>query len=105
MANWPPTMIQDISVYLSSRDVQIEKVSLTRRLLSDYKDQKAYSYFSSKWLFEIYKHNLTEDSLYCFLKARCRPSQRLSDLPHDVWICIQKKSGAIQSAYCSCFAG
>ena len=35
MATWPPTMIQDISVYLSSHDVQIEKVSLTRRILTE----------------------------------------------------------------------
>ena len=50
LANWPPTLIQDISVYLNKHDTVTGKVSLTKRLLSDYKEQKAYSYFQSKFI-------------------------------------------------------
>ncbi|KAL3857710.1 hypothetical protein ACJMK2_012352 [Sinanodonta woodiana] len=33
------------------------------------------------------------------------PSQHLNSEPHKVWICAEKKSGAVRSAYCTCFAG
>ena len=47
--------------------------------LSDYKTSKAYSY-----------------CLYCFLKANCRPSERLNDPPHKLWICVSKKDAVIK---------
>ena len=61
-ANWPCVMIQDISVYLTKHDVKTKDASLTKRLLSDYKEQKAYSYFSSQWLFEMHLHNISNES-------------------------------------------
>lgn len=105
MKLWPPTMIQDISVYLCNHDVEIEKVSLSKRLLTDYKEQKAYSYFCSKFVFEVYYNCISTTSNYCFIKSKCTPSQRINDVPHELWICIEKDTGKIHSAYCSCFAG
>ena len=105
MKCWPPTLIQDISIYLNKHEIVVEKVSLTKRLLCDYKEQKAYSYFSSKFVFEIEYHPISDKSEYCFLKSKCSPSQRLSDIPHDVWVSVKKQTGEINSAYCTCFAG
>ncbi len=105
MPSWPPTMIQDIGVYLGRLEpFRNEGPKFTNRLPSDYKDQKAYSYFSSRWLLKIHYHPISDDSPYCFLKAQCTPSQRISQPPH-VWVLLHKNSGYIHSAFCTFFAG
>ena len=53
---WPCTMITDISEYLNEHDTDIAKCSLRKRLLCDYKEGKAFSYYSSKFLFEVLYH-------------------------------------------------
>ena len=105
MSSWPPTLIQDISVYLSKHDTVTDKVSLSKRLLCDYKEQKAYSYFTSKFIFEVMYHNIKLESAYCFMKCKCQPSQRVTDVAHDVWVLLRKHTGDIVCAYCTCFAG
>jgi hypothetical protein len=99
---WPCTMISD---YLRKQEDNMDKIPLRQRLLSDYKEGKAFSYFASKFLMEILYHQISPLSEYCFLKAKCTPSYAVHDDPHDVWVCIHKKTGAIYSAYCTCFAG
>ena len=101
MSMWPPTMYGDIAEYL----VDSSERDLRTRLLTDYKEGKAFSYFDSKWLKEVYYHPVSDSSEYCFLKAKCCPSMNVSHDPHDVWVCIHKKTGKINSGYCSCFAG
>ena len=81
------------------------KKTFSHRLSSEYKDQKGFSYFSSQWLFEVKYHDISTISNYCFLKANCRPSIRLDNPSHEVWVLIEKKTGVIQSGICSCFAG
>ncbi|XP_034030131.1 uncharacterized protein LOC117513977 [Thalassophryne amazonica] len=99
--HWPPCMFYDMSEYLISR---VER-DLQTRLLTDYKEGKAYSYFDSKWLKEVYYHPISDNSVYCFLKADYTPSMNIRSLPHRVWVCIIKKTGKVVSSYCTCFAG
>ena len=73
--------------------------------VSDYKTSKAYSCFNRGWLGPLPFHNISQDCLYCFLKANCRPSERLNDPPHKLWICVSKKDAVIKASYCSCMAG
>ena len=37
--------------------------------------------------------------------APCRPSQRINDALHRLWICLEKVSGEIMSSNCTCMAG
>ncbi|CAL9683155.1 unnamed protein product [Knipowitschia caucasica] len=99
---WPPCMSADIAEYLLNRD---EK-SLLHRLRNDYKEGKAFSYFASQesWIQEVFYRDDADPDL-CVLKATCTPSQSIRAVPHKLWVCFQKKTGAICSAYCSCFAG
>lgn len=101
MELWPPCMYADIATYL----VDVTEKSLRERLLTDYKEGKAYSYFDSKWLKEVFFHNIDADSQFCFVKAEYTPSQRVTSAAHTAWVCLIKSSGKIQSAYCTCFAG
>ena len=48
--------------------------------LNDYKQSKAYSYFQCGWLGPISYHPIMLSSLYCLLKADCRPSGGINDL-------------------------
>lgn len=105
MTKWPCTMLRDISAFLARHELDLEKASLQKRLLCDYKEGKAFSYFASSFLFEILYHPISATSANCFLKANCRPSYAVNDEPHDVWVCVRKQTGTILSAYCSCFAG
>jgi SAP domain len=58
MSMWPPTMYGDLAEYL----VDTSERSLRTRLLTDYKEGKAFSYFDSKWLKEVYYHPVSEAS-------------------------------------------
>ena len=57
------------------------------------------------WLLSVEYHPIEENNKYCFLKAGCTPSQRLNDPPHELWVLLDKATGSIQAAYCTCFAG
>ena len=98
---WPPTMYGDLAEYLVDKNER----ELRSRLLTDYKEGKAFSYFDSKWLKEVFYHEIAPDSQFCFLKAQCTPSMDIAQPPHQLWGCIDKKTGKVESAYCSCFAG
>ncbi|CAC5364251.1 unnamed protein product [Mytilus coruscus] len=80
---WPPTMY-----YQKNKDK-----SLSNRLMKDYKEGKAYSYFTSRWLKEVCYHHIDNNSSYRFLKAECTASQRINDVPHTTWILVEKVSG------------
>ncbi|PIK60998.1 hypothetical protein BSL78_02049 [Apostichopus japonicus] len=86
---WPPCMYFDIAQYLSN----IDNVELCQRLMSDYKEGKAYSYLESGWLGEMFYHVINEKSKFCLLKAECRPSQRINNIPWQAWICLEKLTG------------
>ena len=101
ITKWPPTMAFDIHAYLTN----IDNVPLKKRLMSDYKEGKAYSYFASGWLKDVQYHEISPTSKYCFLRSECVPSQRIRNIPWKVWVSVEKKSGEIQNAYCTCFAG
>ena len=65
ITSWPPTMALDIGKYLQSLD----NIPLKNRLMSDFKDGKAYSYFASGWVKEIFYHAIDETSEFCFFKT------------------------------------
>ncbi|XP_078655658.1 uncharacterized protein LOC144902231 [Branchiostoma floridae x Branchiostoma belcheri] len=114
---WPPVGLTDIAKWLlceapcvseprrSGSGADRKATTLHDRLLSDYKEGKAFSYFESKWINEVHYHPISADSDACFLKATCTPSQSIRNIPHAGWVAVEKKSGRILSAYCSCFAG
>ena len=72
--------------------------------LNDYKSSKAYSYFKQGWLGELYYHYL-ENTDYCLIKGDCRPSQRIKDTKHQLWLLLTQQQGNIVRAHCSCMSG
>ncbi|XP_047137292.1 uncharacterized protein LOC124813811 [Hydra vulgaris] len=103
---WPSIYYTDIEKYLRKLEQPYE---LMNRLDSDYKEGKAYRYYKCEFVKEIYFHEITEESDFCFLKSRVTPSQRTSSTPYHVWAAVKKDNerpgGEINSAYCTCIAG
>lgn len=102
MKTWPPTMYYDVCEFLLN---DTKGVDLARRVFKDYKQKKGFSFLTSGFLFELKYHYINPQSKMCFLKAECKPSQRIGNTPHTAWVMINKESGNIVRAYCTCIAG
>lgn len=98
---WPPVSYLDIHWFFQ----QNGSAGLSKEQLTAYKTGKAYSYFQCNWLKEVFYSPLSKAHKCCFLKAKCTPSNRVNDVPHNLWVKIIKESGDIVSAYCTCVAG
>ena len=107
MKLWPRLLLPDISRFY---EYVCGKLELKDRLEGEYKQGKAYRYFTTEFLGEVMINNLTNTSKFCILKSKCVPSQRVNAKQYDLW-CIVKKDtdltigGQIMSAYCTCTAG
>ena len=104
---WPSVYIMDISKFFKN---VVDSSDLIHRLKCEYKEGKAYRYFTDEFVKEIFINPISDFSKYCMMKTRCVPSQRVSSRPYDVWAIIQKDTeecpgGEVVSAYCSCPAG
>ncbi|KAI8483136.1 hypothetical protein Bbelb_391550 [Branchiostoma belcheri] len=66
--------------------------TLHDRLLSDYKEGKAYSYFEGKWINEVHYYPIGPDNDACFVMTTCTPSQSIRNIPHACWVAADKKS-------------
>jgi len=97
---WPVTLYPDIYNFLANHPNE-----LTRNDIANCKQSKGYSYYSQGWLSPLSFHPIADDSEFCFLKGTCRPSQRINDTPHKLWICLAKRDGNVVSTHCSCMAG
>ena len=104
---WPSIYFMDISYYYKS---VISKQDLWQRVECEYKEIKAFTYFTNEFLGEVSINQISPLSKYCVLKAKCVPSQRLNNKQYDVWCIVEKKTktdtgGKIMAGYCTCTAG
>ena len=99
---WPPILQMQIAEFILTAE---QGCDLGKRLLSDYKEGKAFSYFDSQWLKELFYHPISDTHELCFLKSQSTPSQRIGNVPHKIWVCVKKINGTVEAAYCTCFAG
>ena len=106
MKLWPPICIADIVDHFREQHINTDK------LLSEYKAGKAYDYFKTDWLKEIFYNSFEQSASnnpgldkFCILKAKCTPSQRINDPYHDAWLVAEKETGKVACAYCNCAAG
>ena len=59
----------------------------------------------SGWVQTVYYHDLGYGNKICVLNALVNPSQCLSEKPHEPWIAVDKLSGTVVTAHCTCMAG
>ena len=84
---WPMTLYPDIFNFLAFHPSE-----LASKDLSDYKTFKAYNYYSKGWFSPFNYHSISKQSKLCIFLSACKPSQRISALPHKLWVCIEKLS-------------
>ena len=90
--------------------VRLDKKSRYQRIECEYKQGKAYRYFTDNFISEVYYNNIIDESKYCCLKTNCLPSQPVLSKPYDVCVLVKNNlkyevGGAILSAYCTGAAG
>jgi hypothetical protein len=106
ISKWPSLYIMDIATFLNCN----KPSDVVHRVLNEYKEGKAYRYFSCEWVKEIYFHPFRTNSETCLLRAKVTPSQSVNQKDYDVWVAVKKDSksgpgGQVLSAYCTCTAG
>ena len=100
MTKWPPVEYADLfNYFINTPGIY------TKEALKAYKSLDGYDYFISGHVYEVYYSDVSPASPACLFKARVKPSQRLNDEPHDPWICVDRLSGYITAAHCTCKAG
>ncbi|XP_066930803.1 uncharacterized protein [Clytia hemisphaerica] len=105
---WPKTYFMDISRYFSQ---VLGNDNLWQRLECEYKEGKAYRYYSDGFLGELQITFPKQNPNVCVMRCKCLPSQRVSMKQYDVWAIIQQKDtdneidGQILRGYCTCTAG
>ena len=72
----------------------------------EYKEGKAYRYYTSEFINEIKINNISINGTACVFKTKCVPCQRVRSKMYDVWALVEKESdqgpgGKIISAHCS----
>lgn len=77
MTLWPSIYIIDISDYLKTNS----RTELTQRLVNEYKEGKAYRYFSDDRVKEIFVHNIDSKNEKCIVKSKVTPSQCVNNKP------------------------
>ena len=107
MSLWPKIFFMDISKYYAT---VISRNDLWQRVECEYKEGKAYRYFTNGFMGEVFINEVSNVSELCILKARCVPSQRVNNKQHEVWCIIKKSStnhigGEIIAGYYTCTAG
>ncbi|XP_078610518.1 uncharacterized protein LOC144881370 [Branchiostoma floridae x Branchiostoma japonicum] len=70
-----------------------------------YKSLEAYNLFISGHVRECRYHPIGKNVKVCFLKAKVVPGQRVTETPHNPWVCLTKKEGYVMAAHCTCMAG
>ena len=108
MSSWPHLSIMDISSYL--KQVFSHDDNIVTRITSEYKQGKAYRYYTAEFINSIKINSITKDSPVCFFKTKCLPGQRIRNKEYEVWALVEKESvespgGKIVSAHCTCAAG
>lgn len=103
---WPSINISDISEYLKLTGTNA--VDLVHRLLNNYKEGKAYRYYTCEHVREIAYHPIRSAAPICILRAMVKPS--MTKKPYKVWVMVSKKTdnspgGDIKTAHCTCPAG
>lgn len=93
---WPCVNIGQIFQYI------LDTKAFETDYVGQYKARKAYSYFKSGHVQQIFQSMVSDDLI--LFKTKVIPSMRIREQPKAVWVLFSEVNG-IQAAHCSCTAG
>ena len=93
---WPSIEYGDIYTYL----IDFPRL-FSREKMKNYKSLEAHAYFKDGWVETIY-HISKSNSI--ILKCKVKPSQRVTEEPHQPWVALTK-DGTVITGHCTCMAG
>ncbi|XP_041361861.1 uncharacterized protein LOC121377829 [Gigantopelta aegis] len=70
-----------------------------------YKSLEAYKYVVSGHVQVVLSNPVDDKCPFIALKSKVTPSQRARDKPHEPWVFLEKNSGTVYCAHCTCMAG
>ena len=73
--------------------------TLHTRILNEYKEGKAFRLYTSRWLKEVFINAISPESRYCFLKAKCTHTMKISDVPCQWRFMLTRKYKRIAKQY------
>ena len=100
VTKWPSTQSSDVIVYLLETPSDFDG-----KALKAYKSTKAFSYYKDGWVKTCFYHEISEGSKFCYIGANVLPSFKLNEKHHKTWVLLEKETGSICSAGCTCMAG
>ena len=100
VTQWPNTQSTDVVVYLLETPSEFDG-----KALKAYKSTKAYSYYKDGWVKTCYFNGISEESELCYIRANVLPSFKINEKHHKTWVLLEKETGSIMRACCSCRAG
>ena len=91
-------------------DNVLNKRDLIHRIESEYKQGKAYRYYSNNFIGEVFINNINTSSKFCLFRTKYVPSQGVTMKQYDVRVIVRKDindavGGEILNAYFTCTAG
>ena len=96
--NTPSLNIKHIHTYFITRRLKKELVTATKPF------EKGFRIYDANKVKAPSINYLSEDSLYCIIRAKVLPTQR-HDKTYDTSIAINKTSGIVLHGVCTCVAG
>ncbi|XP_041374186.1 uncharacterized protein LOC121387226 [Gigantopelta aegis] len=99
-SNWPDLTFGDIYLYLIDTPSIYNKDSMKA-----YKSLEAYKYVVSGHVQVVLSNPVDDKCPFIALKSKVTPSQRARDKPHEPWVFLEKNSGTVYCAHCTCMAG
>ena len=64
-----------------------------------------YSYVVSGHVQVVLSNSVDDKCPFIAMKSKVTPSQRARDKPHEPWVYLEKNSGTVYCAHCTCMAG
>ena len=82
---WLSAMYPNIFNFLAFHPAELATTDL-----DDYKASRTYSYYSDRLLERSQCSKVSKEAKYCFITSTCRPSKRINDAAHKLWIWYKK---------------
>ena len=70
-----------------------------------FKSLESVNQLMSGWVDTVYYHHIHKQGPFCYVRCQGRSSQKINEKSHQPIAILEKKSGKVRYAVCTCMAG